>query len=78
MVVKPDGREGREVLLQAGQTARFTAETKFVVTLGNAGGVALSLNGTPLPPLGRTGQVVREVVLPQGAPSPSSPASPGR
>ena len=42
----------------------FEAETGFHVIVGNAGGVTLSLDGTPLPPLGRSGEVVRDLVLP--------------
>lgn len=64
MVVRADGGQDREVLLQKGQTARFTAETGFVVTLGNAGGVDLSLNGEPIPSLGLSGQVIRELAIP--------------
>ncbi len=73
MVIRPDGGEPREVLLQAGETARFTADAAFLVTLGNAGGVTLAVNGVTIPPLGRSGQVVREVRLPEG----SSPAETG-
>lgn len=75
MVVRADGGEPREVLLQAGQTARFTADAKFIVTLGNAGGVTLSLNGVPIPPLGRSGQVIRDFTLPQGGPPPTGEAA---
>jgi cytoskeleton protein RodZ len=76
MSVRADHRERQEVLLQAGQTARFEAETSFHVIVGNAGGVTLSLDGTPLPPLGRSGEVVRDLVLPSaGRDSPSSGAA---
>jgi hypothetical protein len=64
MMVRADGGQNREVLLQKGQTARFTAETGFVVTLGNAGGVDLRLNGEPIPSLGLSGQVIRELAIP--------------
>jgi len=67
MVIRSDGAEPREALLQAGETARFTADTKFTVTLGNAGGVALTLNGTPVPIQGQSGQVIRDLVLPASA-----------
>jgi len=50
--------------LQPGQIARFEAKSSFHVVVGNAGGVKLSLDGTPLPPLGRSGEVVRDLVLP--------------
>lgn len=62
--VRADEKDAREVLLQPEQVARFEAQTGFRVTVGNAGGVTLSLDGTPLPPLGRTGEVVRDLVLP--------------
>jgi len=82
MSVQADRKDRREVLLQAGQTARFEAETGFHITLGNAGGVTLAFNGTPLPPLGRSGEVVRDLVLPPvPRDSPSSqpaPATPTR
>lgn len=62
--VRADQKDPREVLLQPGQTARFEAQTSFHVVVGNAGGVTLSLDGTPLPPLGRSGEVVRDLVIP--------------
>jgi cytoskeleton protein RodZ len=62
--VRADQKDPREVLLQPGQTVRFEAQTNFHVVVGNAGGVTLSLDGTPLPPLGRSGEVVRDLVLP--------------
>lgn len=76
MSVRVDGKDPREVLLQAGQMARFEAQTGFHVVVGNAGGVTLSLDGTPLPPLGRSGEVIRNLVLPPvGRDSPSSGAA---
>ena len=71
--VRPDAGERRQVLLQPGQAARFGAEVGFQVTVGNAGGVALWLNGAPLPSLGRSGEVVRDLILspPQGGSSAS-------
>jgi cytoskeleton protein RodZ len=64
MAVRADGGQEREVLLQRGQTARFSADAGFVVTIGNAGGVELILNGEPVPPLGVSGQVIRDLALP--------------
>ena len=64
MSVRADQKDAREVLLQPGQMARFEAQTSFHVVVGNAGGVTLSLDGTSLPPLGRSGEVVRDLVLP--------------
>jgi cytoskeleton protein RodZ len=80
MSVRVDGGQEREVLLQKGQIARFVADTGFVVTVGNAGGVEFGLNGQPLPSLGASGQVIRDLAIPPGrgpsdatgAPSPGS------
>ncbi len=64
MAVRADGGQERQVLLQKGQTARFVAGAGFVITVGNAGGVALRLNGEALPALGASGQVVRNLAIP--------------
>jgi cytoskeleton protein RodZ len=62
--VRPDKGERRQLLMQPGQAARFGAEAGFQVTVGNAGGVALWLNGAPLPSLGPSGGVIRDLILP--------------
>jgi len=76
MRVQADGGEQREVLLQKGQIVRFGAEKGFLVTVGNAGGIELSLNGEPLPSLGASGQVIRDLAVPlaKTAPPPARPA----
>ncbi len=53
----------KEVLLQPGERVRWQAKTKFVLTLGNAGGVKLELNGKTLDPQGHSGKVVKHVTL---------------
>ena len=53
----------KEVLLQPGEKIRWNAKTKFVLTLGNAGGVKLVFNGKSLNPPGPMGKVVRNIVL---------------
>jgi cytoskeleton protein RodZ len=68
MAVRADGGQVREVLLQKGQTARFSAERGFLVTLGNAGGVDIQLNGERIPSLGASGQVIRDLALPPARP----------
>lgn len=67
MLVTIDGRETRDVLLRAGEIWEWRADQGFVVTIGNAGGVELILNGRPLPPLGEPGEVVRDLRLPDPA-----------
>lgn len=65
MAVNIDGEEQREVLLRPGEVTRWTAKERFVLTIGNAGGVELMLDGAPLPPLGTSGQVIRRLILPR-------------
>ncbi len=59
-----DGHPAKAVLLQPGQTAEWSAREGFTLTLGNAGGVELTLDGQVVPPLGKSGQVIRHVRLP--------------
>jgi cytoskeleton protein RodZ len=67
MAVRDDEGQERRVLLQKGQIAHFASDTRFLVTVGNAGGVELRLNGKPMPLLGKSGQVVRDLVIPPAA-----------
>lgn len=59
-----DDQPKESFLLQAGEARTFTARDAFVLTLGNAGGVTIVLDGSALPPVGRSGEVVRNVRLP--------------
>jgi len=59
-----DGRQTQELFLHPGQAVEWSAERGFLLTLGNAGGVELILDGQGLPPLGKAGQVVRNVQIP--------------
>ena len=56
-----------EELIPAGATRQWTSDQRFVLTIGNAGGISLELNGRSLAPLGRSGVVVHRLVLPEGA-----------
>jgi cytoskeleton protein RodZ len=67
-----DGEPKKNILLQPGETRTWMANGTFVLTLGNAGGVTVVLDGRELPPLGKSGQVVRNLRLPEGAPHPPS------
>jgi len=64
MRILADEQQTFDVLLQPKETATWTARRRFEITLGNAGGVELSLNGVPQGPLGKTGEVVH-LVLPK-------------
>ena len=58
-----DGRNIEETV-PAGQVREWVSNRPFVLTLGNAGGVTLELNGRTLPPLGPSGAVISRIVLP--------------
>lgn len=62
--VTSDSQPAKAVLLHPGQTAEWSAREGFTLTLGNAGGVELTLDGQVVPPLGKSGQVIRKVRLP--------------
>jgi cytoskeletal protein RodZ len=51
-------------VLPAGTTRRYTATNSMNVSIGNAAGVALRVNGQPVSSLGRTGQVRNLTVTP--------------
>jgi cytoskeleton protein RodZ len=73
--VRADGGERKQVLLRAGEVARFVADTGFVVTLGNAGGVGLTLNGVPVSLTGKSGEVIRDMALPPVDNGPGFPSA---
>jgi cytoskeleton protein RodZ len=58
-----DGRTSEETV-PAGEIREWVSDRPFVLTIGNAGGVALELNGRALPPLGAKGVVIPRLVLP--------------
>ena len=63
VVVRADDREPYEALLQPGAHALWRAHDRFLLTLGNAGGVKVTLNGEPRGPFGEHGTVVRHLEL---------------
>lgn len=58
-----DGRSSEETI-PAGETREWISNAPFVLTVGNAAGVTLELNGERLPPLGPKGVVVPRLVIP--------------
>lgn len=58
-----DGRTSEENI-PAGEIREWVSNRPFVLTIGNAGGVALELNGRPVPRLGQSGAVIERLVLP--------------
>ena len=62
--VRTEDGSSTEETVPAGQIREWVSNRPFVLTLGNAGGVSLELNGRTLPPLGPSGAVISRIVLP--------------
>jgi hypothetical protein len=62
--VQTDDGQVVQELLPAGATREWISPKRFVLSIGNAGGITLELNGQPVPPLGASGAVVHKLVLP--------------
>lgn len=58
-----DGRTMEETM-PAGAVREWASNRPFELTIGNAGGVLLELNGTALPSLGPSGAVISRLVVP--------------
>lgn len=54
-----------EELLAAGAEREWRSDRRFVLTIGNAGGIEIVLNGRPLPSLGARGAVIHRLSLPE-------------
>ena len=62
-----DGRQVDETI-PAGQAREWVSNRPFTLTIGNAGGVKLELNGRALPTLGAPGAVITRLVVPAETP----------
>jgi cytoskeleton protein RodZ len=65
--VQVDEGQVAEELMQAGAVREWTAVRRFVLTVGNAGGLEVDLNGRRIPALGARGAVIQRLVLPAEA-----------
>lgn len=68
--VQTDDGQVVQELLPAGATREWISPKRFILTIGNAGGITLELNGQPVPSLGSSGTVIRELVLPRETEAP--------
>jgi cytoskeleton protein RodZ len=64
MRVRTEEGKTIEETIPAGQIREWFSSGPFTLTIGNAGGVQLELNGRSLPPLGASGVVIPRMVLP--------------
>ncbi len=58
-----DDKETKDVILKPGEGVMWNGENKIVLTFGNAGGIDAQVNGKTLEPLGKSGEVVRDIVI---------------
>jgi cytoskeletal protein RodZ len=65
--VRSDGTPIYTGTLQAQQSRQFEGAEKMMVTIGNAGGVTVTLNGKPVGPIGAAGEVRMLELAPGGA-----------
>jgi cytoskeletal protein RodZ len=70
--VQVDEGQVAEELLQTGAVREWSATRRFTLTIGNAGGIEMDLNGKRIPPLGAKGAVIQRLVLPQEPPGTGS------
>ena len=61
--VQVDGAKVLDRIVKAGETLTLNAQKEIVLSVGNAGGITYTLNGRPGVPLGREGEVRRDVVI---------------
>ncbi len=61
--VTVDGESVLNRVLAAGETQTLAAEGEIVLSVGNAGGVSFRVNDQPGVPLGRSGEVKRNIVI---------------
>ncbi len=70
VAVEADGVKVLEGVLNAGETRKLRAKAELLLSVGNAGGVEVSVNGGASVPLGRPGEVRRKIrITPQSLPS---------
>jgi cytoskeleton protein RodZ len=60
--VDRDGKSAIRKIMEPGEAQALNAEEKFLIILGNAGGVQIKINGKPAKPLGKPGDVVKVLI----------------
>jgi cytoskeleton protein RodZ len=60
---RADGQTVINRVLAEGETATLEAEGEIVLSVGNAGGLAISVNDRPGMPLGKSGEVKKNIVI---------------
>jgi cytoskeleton protein RodZ len=60
--IEPDGNLAVRKLLEPGEVQSINAADRFLIRVGNAGGVTLKINGKPAKPLGKAGEVIEVLI----------------
>jgi transcriptional regulator with XRE-family HTH domain len=63
VTIMADGRQEPDITLNPGQERLWSAQERFVLWTGNAGGIEITFNGELQPPLGKAGEVRKEVLF---------------
>ncbi len=61
--VRADGETVIDRVLAAGESETLEAQGEIVLSVGNAGGLAIRVNDKPALPLGRSGEVRKNIVI---------------
>lgn len=61
--VQVDGTTALSRILTQGETQKLEAQSQIVLSVGNAGGITFTVNDRPGIPLGREGEVKRNIVI---------------
>jgi cytoskeletal protein RodZ len=82
VLARADGETVINRVLEEGESETLEANGEIVLSVGNAGGLAIRVNDRPAAPLGRSGEVRRNIVITrQSLPSlvkPEAPLTPGQ
>jgi hypothetical protein len=60
---RADGQTVISRVLAEGESETLAAEGEIVLSVGNAGGLAISVNDRPAVPLGKSGEVKKNIVI---------------
>ena len=63
MQLKADNRVVFQNILKKGRFESWEAKDRMELSLGSAGGIQLELNGKLIPPLGKKGEVRKNIVI---------------
>jgi len=66
LAVSADGGPEQTMILQTGEERSWEAKERLTLSVGNAGGITVTINGIPQPPLGARGEVIRELRIEGG------------